>query len=317
MENVLVTGGAGYIGIHLVKLLQDSGYNPIVYDLSPSLGDSHVTGNVLNETLLSETILTHNISIVCHLAAIKEIGKGKHPARRYYENNTRGTLSVIKSMLKCGINRLVFCSSAAVYGSYLSGVDEEACKNPESDYGYSKLIAEEQIEAFTRWSDLRCTVLRPFNVGGAHISGKIGETIESSAIIPSIIRVGFGMDTKFIMHGADWPTFDGTCIRDYVHVCDVADAHLRAIEHTKKSKFSVFNIGSGYGTSIMTLLEKIGGIIDKPIRVGVRKKDVSPFSLAVVDKAKSELNWLPSMSDIDKIVLTAFGWHKGVKGCLT
>lgn len=313
--NILITGGTGYIGSHLAVVLQQFGINIVLYDnLSNSKKDvlEHINqitnlkpifvcGDLLDTNLLSKTLKKHHISTVIHLGASKSIVESAQNPINYYENNVVGSLHLFKAMQDCKVRRLMFASSSAVYGNVKNfPIFEEHPKKPINPYGRSKLYTEQMlsdiVNTFPNW---QVVVLRYFNVVGAHDSGLLNESPpEASSNIFSVLRqVSFGQKSVFPIYGNSYPTPDGTAIRDYVHVMDVARAHLLALQCllSTETSWEDFNLGSGLGFSILDIVkvfEKCSGHNINYEFLTPRMGDVAT-SFASIEKIKNSLNWYP------------------------
>jgi UDP-glucose 4-epimerase len=312
-RNVLVTGGAGYIGSHVVKELCDQGYPVIVFD-NFSLGlhaniDSRVVdvieGDLLNRDELSKAF-SANIGYVMHFAAWKAAGESMDNPSKYAVNNLTGSINLIDTMVDKKVRHIVFSSSAAVYGSpaYLP-VDEEHPKNPENYYGYTKLAIEENLRWFSRLKNLRYAALRYFNATGYDVQGKLrGKEKNPANLSPVVMETLAGIRDKMLVFGDDYDTPDGTCIRDYIHVNDLATAHLMAMKHIEnKDSNIVVNLGTGKGHSVLEVIkaaEKATGRNVKYDIVGRRAGDPKEL-VASCDLAYDKLGWKAEYSDLDTI----------------
>jgi len=319
--SILVTGGAGYIGSHTVKMLSESGYEVVVFD---SLEKGHrqavenkelIIGNLLNEKSLEEVFNKYNISAVIHFAAHSLVGESMLDPQKYYINNVTGTLNLLKAMLQNKVDKLVFSSTAAVYGEpNISPITEETEKKPTNIYGKTKLIIENILEDYNKAYGLNYISLRYFNACGADESGKIGEDHNPEThLIPLVLKTALGQREKIAIFGDDYNTPDGSCIRDYIHVNDLAQAHILALNALEQgSKSGVYNLGNGNGFSVKEVIkaaEKVTGItINKEI--AARRPGDPAVLVACSDKIKNELGWQPQYTDLEKIIETAWKWHK-------
>ena len=318
---ILVTGGAGYVGSHTVAALVERGIETIVID---NLEKGHkqavwpgvklYEGDLRDAPTLDKIFQENPITAVVHFAAYSLVPESvKNPAK-YYDNNVTGTLQLLKAMNNHNVKSIVFSSTASTYGVPDSiPVTEDAMERPINPYGESKLAVERMLKWFDSAYGLKHVILRYFNVAGAHESAKIGEDHEPEThLIPMILQTAMGKRESFDLYGDDYPTPDGTCIRDYIHAMDLADAHILAIEKLEKEPASaLYNLGSGSGFSNKEILEtakKITGI-DIPVRFAPRRPGDPPVLIASSDKIKRELGWNPTRTHIDNIISTAWAWH--------
>jgi UDP-glucose 4-epimerase len=319
---ILVTGGAGYIGGTVAELLLDGGHEVVVYDnlchghrsLVPARAE-FVEGEIADRAAL-EKLLQTKIDGVMHFAALIEAGESMKKPELYFRNNSASTLTLLEAMLATGVNRLVFSSTAAVYGEPESTpIREDAALRPTNTYGESKLLVEHMLGWLNRIHGFRYASLRYFNVAGA-IEGR-GEAHEpESHIIPLILDVAFGRRQSIKVFGHDYPTPDGTCIRDYIHVQDLARAHLLAFEGLKDRDTLIYNLGNGVGFSVREVIESARRVTGHPIPVEERpRRDGDPAVLiASSEKISRELGWKPEYTRLDDIIETAWKWHQKYYG---
>jgi UDP-glucose 4-epimerase len=317
---ILITGGAGYIGGTVARILLAQGHSITVFDnfchskrSALAEGTTFVEGDIADRPLIEKTLREGRFDGVMNFAALIEAGESmKHP-EIYFRNNTAATLTLLEAMLATGHDRLVFSSTAACYGEpEKTPILEDAKLQPTNPYGESKLLVEHML----RWMNLihgfKYASLRYFNVAGA-IEG-YGEAHEpESHLIPLILDVALGKRANIKIFGRDYPTKDGTCIRDYIHVRDLADAHLLALEALSDAKSRlIYNIGNGQGFSVLEVIESVRRVTGKPIPV--EECDRRPGDPAVLvagsEKIKSELGWAPKFGELDQIVTSAWEWHK-------
>jgi UDP-glucose 4-epimerase len=317
--NVLVTGGAGYIGSHTVERLRSRGDRVVILDNlelghRQAIGDTPLVVGDTRDTILVERILReHHIEAVIHFAAYKAAGESMTNPAKYFENNVGGTLGLLEAVRSAGVRRLVFSSTAAVYGTPQSlPVLETAPLRPESPYGESKLMVERMLGWYDHAFGLRSVALRYFNAAGAALDGHIGEDPrQAQNLVPLVLRAATGRIPCVRVFGTDYPTPDGTCIRDYIHVLDLADGHLKALDWlTAHDRSDVFNLGTGKGASVNEVLEtarRLSGV-DIPIEyVGRRPGD--PVSVwADNTKARALLGWQPRYG-LEDIIASAWRWH--------
>lgn len=319
--NILVTGGAGYIGSHTVKMLEQMGENVVTYD---NLIKGHrsavkckrfIEGDISDSELLENTIKTYDIEAVIHFAAFSLVGESMENPALYYKNNVEGTLNLLETMLKCDVKKLVFSSTAAVYGEPESiPITEDSLKIPTNVYGRTKLMMESVMEDYSKAYGLKYIALRYFNACGADESGEIGEDHNpESHLIPLILDACLGKRAGIKIYGDDYNTKDGTCIRDYIHVNDLAKAHILALKALYNGHDSAaYNLGNGVGFSVKEIIaaaERVTGVILKKEIIERRKGDPA-ILIASSEKAKTELGVSLEYTDIDKIIETAYNWHK-------
>jgi UDP-glucose 4-epimerase len=315
----MVTGGAGYIGGTVAGLLVRSGHLVTVYDnlchaersMVPA-GVDFVVGDVADRAKLEKLFDQQPFDGVMHFAALIEAGESMKYPELYFRNNTASTLGLLEAMLAKGVNRLVFSSTAAVYGEPVSvPLREEAARKPTNPYGESKLLVERMLEWLNVAHGFRYASLRYFNVAGAE-PGR-GEAHEpESHIVPLILDVALGRRSSIKLFGQDYPTADGTCIRDYIHVLDLARAHLLAFEALQDRPRMIFNLGNGKGFSVREVVESARRVTGHPIPVveEPRRPGDPAVLVASSEKIESELGWRPEFTDLDGIISSAWEWHK-------
>ncbi|WP_024506290.1 UDP-glucose 4-epimerase GalE [Bradyrhizobium sp. ARR65] len=318
---VLVTGGAGYIGAHACKALAEAGFSPVCYD---SLETGHrefvrwgtfVHGDIRDQAKVRETLRQHQIVAVMHFAAFSLVGESVADPQKYYQNNLAGTLTLLAAMREAGCNRLVVSSTGAVYGEVPSGLVSEAreCK-PINPYGASKWMVERLLADYRSAYDLTAFCLRYFNACGADESGSIGERRKSEThLIPRAMMALQGHLADFAIFGDDYPTPDGTAIRDYIHVTDLADAHVSALRLLLKGhKGGSFNLGTGSGFSVRQVLAAIAAETGREVpRTIMPRRPGDPAELvADPSRARRTLDFLPARSDLRTIVRSAWAWHQ-------
>ncbi|HEY0759184.1 MAG TPA: UDP-glucose 4-epimerase GalE [Acidisarcina sp.] len=316
---ILVTGGAGYIGGTVAGLLVRSGHEVTVYDnlchaersMVPP-GTDFVLGDVADRPKLEALFGDVPFDGVMHFAALIEAGESMKAPEVYFRNNTASTLGLLEAMLAKGVNRLVFSSTAAVYGEpEITPIREDAALKPTNPYGESKLLVEQMLAWLNRSRGLRCASLRYFNVAGAE-AGR-GEAHEpESHIIPLILDVALGRRASIKIFGQDYPTPDGTCVRDYIHVSDLARAHLLAFEALEQRDRLIYNIGNGKGFSVREVVESARRVTGHPIPVieEPRRPGDPAVLIASSEKIGVELGWLPEFTELDRIISTAWEWHQ-------
>ncbi|SFF54509.1 UDP-galactose 4-epimerase [Fontimonas thermophila] len=318
---ILVAGGAGYIGAHMCKCLHEAGHTVVVLD---NLATGHraavkwgtlVEASVADTAVVLETLRSHRIDTVMHFAASSLVGESMAAPYAYYENNVSATLRLLQAMRASGVQRFVFSSTAAVYGQPRSDViDENHPRDPINPYGRSKLAVELMLEDAARAYGLCVAALRYFNAAGAEPAAGIGESHQPEThLIPRLLRCAAGEALEVQIFGTDYPTPDGTCIRDYIHVTDLVDAHLRALEYiTRQGGFHAFNLGNGEGYSVRQVVKAVEDVIGHTldIPVGPRRAGDPAILVASSRKAREVLGWMPQYPDIRRIVADAWAWHR-------
>lgn len=320
--SVLVLGGAGYIGSHTVYELIERGEDVIVAD---NLQTGHIEavhpkagfykGDIRDKNFLDEIFKKEKIDAVIHFAANSLVGESMTNPLKYYDNNLYGTMILLKSMVENGIDKIVFSSTAAVYGEPENiPILETDRTEPTNTYGETKLSMEKMFKWVSRAHNLRYVSLRYFNACGAHVSGKIGEAHNpESHLIPLILQVPNGQRKEVSIFGDDYPTKDGTCIRDYIHVTDLAQAHILAVDYLRKGNSSdIFNLGNGVGFTVKEVIETARKVTEHPLPavISPRRAGDPAQLIASSEKAKTILGWKPQHADIEEIIATAWKWHK-------
>ncbi|CAD7032558.1 UDP-glucose 4-epimerase GalE [Pseudorhizobium halotolerans] len=318
-KKVLVVGGAGYIGSHTCLVLAERGYQPIVFD-NLSNGHSEFVrwgpfeeGDIRDRKRLDEVFATHRPDAVLHFAALIEVGESVKDPVAFYGNNVVGTLTLLSAAMSAGVDAFVFSSTCATYGlPDQVPMDETHRQVPINPYGRTKWIVEQALKDFGTYKGLRSVMLRYFNAAGADPEGRIGEwhSPETHAI-PLAIEAALGRRNGFKVFGSDYDTRDGTCVRDYIHVLDLADAHVRAVDYLLKGGETVeLNLGTGTGTTVKELLAAISAVSGRPFPVEyVGRRDGDSTSL-VADNARARevLGWQPRFN-LDEIIRSAWHWH--------
>lgn len=320
MKNILVIGGAGYIGSHMVRMLAKQGYNPVVFDnLSKGHREAVVNypfelGDLGDKARLTEVFKKYGIEAVMHFAAFAEVGESVKEPSKYYHNNVAKVLDLLDALVENDIKYFVFSSTAATFGEPVRPkIDESHPQNPINPYGNTKLMVEKILADFDTAYGLKATALRYFNASGADDSGEIGESHNPEThLIPIVLQAATGKRASIKMFGTDYPTPDGTCVRDYVHVNDLARAHILALEKMFKDNVSErFNLGSGNGFSVAEIVKEAKRItgIDFTVEKAPRR-DGDPAVL-VADSAKAEriLGWKPQYN-LTRIIETAWKWEQ-------
>jgi UDP-glucose 4-epimerase len=316
---VLLTGGAGYIGSHIVRALQSAGHGCVVYDNlarghREAIGETpFVPGDVTALPALVAALREHEIEAVIHLAAWIEAGESVEKPEKYFMNNTLAGLTLLTALREAGVHRLVFSSTAAVYGTPQEmPIPETARLQPINPYGASKLCVEYMLQGYCPAYDLGAISLRYFNVAGADPAGDIGEAHDPEThLIPLVLQVALGQRESIKMFGDDYDTPDGTCVRDYIHVCDLADAHVRALETIEPGRTRAFNLGNGEGFSVREVIETCRSVTGEPIPAeDAPRRPGDPSRLVASSaRAQEELGWTPSHPRLETIVEHAWAWH--------
>lgn len=317
---VLVTGGAGYVGSACLRKLLAEGHDAIAFD---NLSEGHraavpegrlIEGNLADTAALARVMKEHGSEAVMHFAAATYVGESVTNPDHHYSNNIGGTLSLLRAMREAGVQRMLFSSTCATYGDNPTvPMNEQAAQIPCSPYARTKLAVEWMIRDFAHAYGLGFTILRYFNASGADRDGEFGENHEPEThLIPLLLQVALGQRDKLMMYGDDYPTPDGTCIRDYVHTDDLASAHLLAISATTPKTAEVFNIGTGNGQSVKEVHRACEEVTGRkiPLEVTARRPGDAPALVADPVKLKSQLGWKPEFFDIRRTVETAWTWHQ-------
>lgn len=318
---VLVTGGLGYIGSHAVRELISRGERVVsLDDLSfghreAACGGEIVIGDLGDRELLRRVIKENGVDSVMHFAAFASVPESVADPRVYYDNNVSKTLALFDIMIEEGVKMMIFSSTAAVFGEPESvPISEDHPKNPTNPYGRSKLMVEEVLAEYERAYGLRSVSLRYFNAAGADPSGKIGEDHSPEHhLIPLVLKVVLGQRDKVSIFGNDWPTPDGTCVRDYIHVTDLAGAHMRALDALRDGLPTTrYNLGNGSGFSVREVIRAAEEVTGTPIKM--EEADRRPGDPAVLvassDKLRKELAWEPRFPELKSIIETAWNWHR-------
>jgi len=317
--NVLLTGGAGYIGSHIARALQAAGHRCVAYDSlvsghAQSLRCELVVADAADPGALRQALRKHRIDVVIHLAAFIEAGESVANPDKYFRNNTVASLTLLEAMRDCGVTKMVFSSTAAVYGRPRRlPIGEDDPLEPINPYGASKLCVELMLPAFAAAYGMGFVSLRYFNVAGADPAGDIGEAHDPEThLIPSILRVPLGRRESISIFGDDYDTPDGTCVRDYVHVCDLSDAHVLAVGAIKPGQVGVYNLGNGEGFSVREVVETCRNVTGHKIPANVvpRRAGDPPRLVASSQRAMKELGWKPRFPELAAIVAHAWAWHQ-------
>ncbi len=320
-QKILVVGGAGYIGSHTNKILSRAGYETLVLD---NLSYGHrdfvkwgqlIEGDMADEDLLDSIFTQHDIIAVMHFSAFIAVGESVQKPGLYYDNNVSKTVTLLNKMVRYGVSYFIFSSTCAIMGEpqYLP-LDEEHPRNPINPYGWSKYMVEQILKDFELAHGLKSTILRYFNASGADPDCEIGEKHDPEThLIPLILDAAMGLRENITVFGKDYATRDGTCIRDYIHVNDLAQAHLLALDWMiQNQKCNHFNLGNGEGFSVKEIIEVVEKVTDTkiPVKVGDRREGDAASLIGSSEKARRVLGWKPQLDSIEDIVSTAWNWHR-------
>jgi UDP-glucose-4-epimerase GalE len=322
---ILVTGGAGYIGSHAVRVFLDRGHDVWVYD---NLAQGHrkavpaerlIVGDLNEAHRIDQVLVEKRIDAVVHFAAFAAVGESVQNPAKYYQNNLVNTLNLMECLRRGGVSRFVFSSTCATYGiPQHVPITEETPQRPINPYGFTKLAIERALADYAdayRWG---YAALRYFNAAGARPDGSIGEDHDPEThLIPLVIYAATGRRPHIEVFGTDYPTPDGTCIRDYIHVDDLAEAHLMALEKLQPGQGMQHNLGTGRGYSVREVIRTVEAVTGKkvPVKEGPRRAGDPPALVAAAEKVQRELGWKPQYADLKPIVETAWNWHsKNPKG---
>jgi len=319
--SILVTGGAGYIGSHVVKLLGERGENIIVLDdLSTGFEEAvlygkFIKGNTGDQALVSQIIEENNVASVLHFAAHTIVPESVENPLKYYQNNTCCTRNLLECCSNAGVKNIIFSSTAAVYGELETGfASEDTAKSPINPYGSSKLMSEQMIADLSKATDLNHVILRYFNVAGSDPDGKIGQSTQNATLLIKVAaEVAVGKREKLLIFGTDYPTPDGTGIRDYIHVSDLAAAHINALDYLQNGgESTTLNCGYGHGFSVKDVINAINKENGSPIKVEEmpRRAGDPPELISVADKIRSTIGWQPQYDNLNLIVKTSLAWEK-------
>lgn len=318
--NILVVGGAGYIGSHMVRLLSREGHEVVVLDnlstgFAPAVKSGKlIIGDMLDRELVESILAKHSIDAVMHFAAHALVGESVSDPAKYYRNNVVATLSLLEAMREKDVRKIVFSSTCATYGvPDRIPIDENEKQQPVNPYGFTKLACEQALADYAAAYGFGFAALRYFNAAGASPDGDIGEDHDpESHLIPIVLQVALGQRENITIFGDDWPTSDGTCIRDYIHVNDLGRAHLQALEKIQPGEGIRLNLGTGNGFSVLEVIEccrKITGHAI-PAVVGPRRAGDPAVLVANSARAKQELGWEPEFKTVEPIVESAWNWHR-------
>lgn len=321
MTNVLVTGGAGYIGSHACKALREAGFTPVTYDNLVTGWEEAVKfgpferGDLLDRARLDEVFAQYKPIAVMHFAALSQVGESMQDPGSYWRNNVSGSLTLIEAAVAADCLNFVFSSTCATYGDQDNVVlNEDSAQHPINAYGASKRAIEDILKDFEPAFGLRHVIFRYFNVAGADPEGEVGEFHRPEThLIPVLLDAIDGKRDALTIHGTDYPTPDGTCIRDYVHVCDLVDAHVLGLKWLQDDKGSrVFNLGTGSGFSVREVMDHSRDVTnrDVPFHEGPRRAGDCTKLVSGSTRAEQELGWRPERSTLKSMITDAWRWHQ-------
>ncbi len=317
--NILVTGGAGYIGSHTCKALAQASFTPITYDNLVYGHDWAVQwgpleiGELENRSSLDQVIQKYQPQAVIHFAAYAYVGESVTDPGKYYRNNVVGSLTLLEAMRDHGIPHLIFSSTCATYGQPIAiPIDETHPQQPINPYGASKLMVERMLQDFEQAHQIQSISLRYFNAAGADPEGELGEEHDPEThLIPLVLQAAAGLRPEIVIFGDDYDTPDGTCIRDYIHISDLASAHVFALKRLQAGAGSnVYNLGNGQGFSVKEVIETAVAVTGHPIpvRVGPRRPGDPAQLISNASRARQDLGWIPQYPELDRIIATAWQW---------
>jgi UDP-glucose 4-epimerase len=323
-KSILVTGGAGYIGSHTVQCLKQGGYEVIILDnlvyghqdlVEQVLQVKLIIGDLGDRSLLEEIFQSYPLEAVIHFAAYAYVGESVEQPAKYYRNNVASTLNLLEAMTAASVNKIVFSSTCATYGMpEILPIPETHPQNPINPYGESKLMVEKILADFDRAYGLNYVCFRYFNAAGAEPQGQLGEDHEPEThLIPLVLFTVLGRREAITIFGTDYPTPDGTCIRDYIHVADLAQAHVLGLEYLLDGHSSeIFNLGNGQGFSVREVIATAERVTGREIKVnlGERRSGDPPILVGSSEKARKILGWRPQYADLETIITHAWSWHQ-------
>jgi len=320
VKKILVTGGAGYIGSHACKALAAAGFEPVVFDNFVYGHDwavqwgPMVRGDTSDKALVRQALEEHQPVAVMHFAAYAYVGESVQDPAKYYRNNVGGTLALLEAMVESGVDKFIFSSTCATYGvPEGNSIPESHPQSPINPYGHSKLMVEQILRDFDTAHGLKSIALRYFNAAGADPDTEIGEDHDPEThLIPLVLDAAMGRRADITIFGEDYPTEDGTCVRDYIHVSDLADAHVRALGRLLEGGDSdALNLGTGTGYSVREVIEVAKNVTGRDIVVaqGERRPGDPPYLVAEPGRAFEVLGWKPENSGIERVLETAWAWH--------
>ena len=317
---ILVTGGAGYVGSHASRMLAAAGHEVWVYD-NLSLGHREavaegrlIEGDLHDGELIEQVLGEKSVDAVMHFAALTQVGESVSDPASYYNNNVLGAFSLLEAMRRAGVKRFIFSSTTATYGEPETiPITEKEPQQPINPYGFTKLVIEKVLADYASAYGLAYAAFRYFNAAGAHPDGDLGEDHDPEThLIPIVLQVALGQRDQITIFGSDYSTPDGTCVRDYVHVDDLAQAHLAALDRLQEGEGLRLNLGTGCGNSVREIVEasqRVTGC-EIPVVEGERRPGDPPILVADASLARQVLDWEPRYTDIEQIIQTAWDWHR-------
>ena len=320
-STILIAGGAGYIGSHVNQLLARRGYRTVVFD---NLSHGHrsfvkwgafVKGDLADQAAIVRCIKRHHVTAVMHFCSYIQVGESVIDPLKYYRNNVANTINLLEAMRQTSVQRFIFSSTAAVYGNPVTDpITERHPQAPINPYGHSKLMVEQMLADAGRAYGIRYVSLRYFNAAGADPEAEIGEWHDPEThLIPLVLQAALGTRKDVRIYGSNYDTPDGTCVRDYIHVCDLAQAHLLALQYLDKGGGSdAFNLGNGRGFSVRQVIDAARAVTGRPIRVTAarRRAGDAPVLVSGSAKARRVVGWNPRYADLRTIIATAWNWHR-------
>ena len=322
LNHILVTGGAGYIGAHIVDLLCDKKYNVIVLDnLSSGFRDNinkkaiFIKGDILDKCILHDIFKKYNIKSIIHMAASKSVEESILNANKYTENNITGSINLIMLSIEYNVEKFIFSSTAAVYGNpQYNPIDEKHQLEPMNHYGFTKLYIENYINWISKFEKMKFIILRYFNAAGYTSKKNLIKYTEKNPenLLPIVMEVANNTRSYLNIYGNDYDTIDGTCVRDYVHVQDLADAHIKSLDFLEKNSNMTFNLSSGMSYSVKEVVDRVNYLLKKPIRFEFsdRRKGDPSILISQSDKAQKYLKWKAKYSSLDNILLSMFPYYE-------
>ena len=317
---ILVTGGAGYVGSHTARLLSSAGHEVWIYDnlckghRGAALPGRLIVGELADQPHLERVLAEKTIDAVMHFAAFALVGESVENPALYYQNNVATALTLLEAMRRQAVDKFVFSSTTATYGApERMPIRETERQNPINPYGFTKLVVERALSDYSRAYGLGYAALRYFNACGATPTGDLGEDHDpESHLIPIVLQVALGQRERIAIYGDDYPTPDGTCIRDYIHVDDLGAAHVKALEQLDPGTELKLNLGTGKGTSVREIIDACRRVTGHPIPevIGPRRPGDPPELVADSSLAKHTLDWQPRYTDVDELIATAWRWHQ-------